>query len=123
MRKVTAKAARKKTAVKSKARKPVDLEVLRVTIANSVGAAAVDICCALAEEAQKGELAPAKFLFEMIGLYPVAGANEDDEFEQDGEEGGDLAQVLLRRLTLPAEKAGESIEAVPSPGAQSNSVE
>lgn len=87
-----------------------------------VGANALDICCALAEEARKGELAPAKFLFEIIGLYPAVAATEDDECEQEGE-GGDLAQVLLRRLALPVEKPEESAELVGSHGAESNSVE
>lgn len=109
--------------MKSKARKPVDLQAIRETIANTVGAHALDICCALAEEARKGELAPAKFLFEMIGLYPAVAATEDDECEQEGE-GGDLAQVLLRRLALPVEKPEESVaELVGSHEAESNSVE
>lgn len=124
MRKTSAKkATRKKTSMKSKARKPVDLQAIRETIANTVGADALDICCALAEEAGKGELAPAKFLFEMIGLYPAVAANEDDEYEQEGEGGGDLAQVLLRRLALPVEKPEVSAELVGSHGAESNSVE
>jgi hypothetical protein len=45
----TKKALRKKTSMKSKARTPVDLQAIRETIANIVGANARDICCALAE--------------------------------------------------------------------------
>lgn len=77
-----------------------------------VGIEAVEICTALAEEARKGELAPAKFLFEMSGLYPVsaAAAGEDDELDADGEDGEDLARVLLQRLKLPVENPEEEGE-------------
>jgi hypothetical protein len=99
------KATHKKASTKSRSRKPVDLQAIRETIANLVGVEAVEICSALAEEARKGELAPAKFRFEMSGLYPVSAvaAGEDEEVDADGEDGEDLAKVLLQRLKLPVE--------------------
>jgi hypothetical protein len=106
------KSAHKKASTKSRSRKPVDLQAVRETIANLVGAEALVICTALSEEARKGELAPAKFLFEMIGLYPVsaAAADADEELDADGEDGEDLARVLLQRLKLPVEQPEEDGE-------------
>lgn len=124
MKKASAKKpARKKAA--SKSRKPVDLQAVRDAIVNRVGAQAVEISDALVEEAKKGELTPAKFLFEMIGLYPiVAGTSVEDEDAQDAEEGEDFAKLLLQRLHLPgsSEEAEES-GAVEVTGAEGNSVE
>jgi hypothetical protein len=90
-----------------------------------VGAEAVVICTALAEEARKGELAPAKFLFEMIGLYPMsaAAAGEDEELDADGEDGEDLARVLLQRLKLPVEHPEEDGELAAVNVPMSDSVE
>jgi hypothetical protein len=108
------KSAHKKASTKSRSRKPVDLQAVRETIANLVGAEALVICTALSEEARKGELAPAKFLFEMIGLYPAsaaaADADADEELDADGEDGEDLARVLLQRLKLPVEQPEEDGE-------------
>jgi hypothetical protein len=88
----------KKSSV-SKSRKPVDLEAVRAMVANTVAGQALGITSALADEAKKGDLAHAKFLFEMIGLYPVTEAPASEE-DQDAEEGKDLARVLLQRLAL-----------------------
>ena len=65
----------------SKSRKPVDLQAVRTMVANTVAGQALGITSALAEEAKKGELAHPKFLFEMIGLYPVTEtpASEEDQ--------------------------------------------
>ena len=106
------KATHKKASTKSRSRKPVDLQAIRETIANLVGVEAVEICTALAEEARKGELAPAKFLFEMSGLYPVsaAAAGDDDDLDGGGKDGEDLAKVLLQRLKLPVEQPEEDGE-------------
>jgi hypothetical protein len=117
------KRARKKSVTKT--RKPVDLQAVREAIANLVGIEAVEISGALVEEAKKGELAPAKFLFEMSGLYPVAaGASADDEDAQDAEDGVELAKVLLQGLHLPeSSEDGEVSGAVEVNGANGNSVE
>jgi hypothetical protein len=124
MKKASAKKPARKKAV-SKSRKPVDLQGVREAIANLVGTEAVEISGALVEEAKKGELAPAKFLFEMSGLYPLAaGASADDEDAQDAEDGAELAKVLLQRLHLPeSSEEGEGSGAVRVTGADGNSVE
>lgn len=126
MRKPSAKkSASKKASVKSKSRKPVDMQAIREAIANRVGAEAVDICAALAEEAKKGELTPAKFLFEMIGLYPASAmpANGDEESDQEQEEGNDLAQVLLRRLSLAGGETEKDLPLAAGNEVVGNSVE
>jgi hypothetical protein len=124
MRKASAKKAARKKAV-SKSRKPVDLQAVRQAIANLVGARALEISGALAEEAEKGELAPAKFLFEMSGLYPiVAGASVNDEDEENAKDGKEFAKLLLQQLHLPG--SSEDVEengAGQVTGAEGNSVE
>lgn len=123
MKKASAKKPARKKAV-SKSRKPVDLQAVREAIANLVGAKAVEISGALAEEAKKGDLAPAKFLFEMIGLYPVdPGASVENEDAQDAEDGAELAKVLLQRLHLPGSSGEASGAATEETGAEGNSVE
>lgn len=124
MRKPSAKkSASKKASVKSKSRKPVDMQAIREAIANRVGAEAVDICAALAEEAKKGELTPAKFLFEMIGLYPASAMQATDDEEVDQEEGNDLAQVLLRRLSLAGGEPEKNVPLAAGNEVVGNSVE
>ena len=71
------------------------------------GGQALNITAALAEEAKKGELAPAKFLFEMIGLYPMSAGSVDEEAE-DAEDGNEFAKALLKHLALPG--SGEDAE-------------
>ena len=105
MKKASAKkSTNKKASAKSKSRKPVDMQALRESIANLVGVETLNICNALAEEAKKGELAPARFLFEMSGLYSVSASVGDQDSDADGEDGEDLAKVLLQRLALPVEQ-------------------
>jgi hypothetical protein len=99
MKKTSIKKTAKKSVV-SRSQKPVDLEAMRAMIANTVGGQALAITSALAEEAKKGELAPAKFLFEMIGLYPVIAGSMDEEAE-DAEDGNEFAKALLKHLALP----------------------
>ena len=106
MKKGGTRKATKKSSV-SKSQKPLDLEAMRAMVANTVRGQALDITSALVEEAKKGELAPVKFLFEMIGLYPASAgpANEDEEA---ADEGNDFAKALLQRLALPG--SGEDPE-------------
>jgi hypothetical protein len=118
------KTAHKKASTKSRSRKPVDLQAIRESITNLVGVEALDICSALAEEAKKGELAPAKFLFEMSGLYPVSvTAGADDDPDAESEDGNDLARVLLQRLALPVETPEEDGQLATANVATDNSVE
>jgi len=59
------------------------------------------------ERGKKGELTHARFLFEMIGLYPVSKAPASEE-DQHAEEGNDLARVLQQRLAL--HRSGDDAE-------------
>jgi|HubBroStandDraft_3_1064219.scaffolds.fasta_scaffold276307_2 hypothetical protein len=106
MKKASARKPAKKNVV-SRSRKPLDLQAIRAMIAKTVGGQALDITSALVEEAKKGELAPAKFLFEMIGLYPVSVGAADEEAE-DAEDGNEFAKALLQRLALSG--SGEDAE-------------
>src|SRR3989442_3220206 len=78
---------------------PLALEWLREEIKCQVGNEAENIVKSLIEEARKGNCAPAKYLFEMIGLYPAA----VQEQQQENAEEDSLARTLLRRFGLPGE--------------------
>lgn len=96
-------------------RKPVDLAAVRDQIRNQVGNAAPGMVDSGIEEANKGHYAAMKFLFELVGLYPMA------EGEEQGEGGDGLAKTLLGRLgvleTTPApEVTSGSPRAAASPG-------
>ncbi len=89
----TSKPAKKKRSPKSK--KPVDLAEVRKQISDIVGGEAAALALAVVEEARKGQLAPVKYLFEAIGLYPAP------EGSQPRPEDASLAKTLLHRLGLP----------------------
>ncbi len=76
------------------ARKAVDLMAIREQITNLVGNEAVGMVETTIAEVEKGHYLALKYLFEMIGLYPTAGADETP-----GEDS--LARTLLRRLGFP----------------------
>ncbi len=80
------------------ARKPADLAAIREQITNLVGNEAVGMVETTIAEVEKGHYLALKYLFEMIGLYPTAGAEETP-----GEDS--LARTLLRRLGFPEEAA------------------
>jgi hypothetical protein len=75
----------------------VDIVKVRESIANLVGASAELIATRVIEVAKSGQLAPAKYLFEMAGLYP---ATEETAAKPQGDS---LAHTLLRRMGLPTE--------------------
>jgi hypothetical protein len=77
-------------------RKAADLASIREQIANLVGSEAVGMVTTTIAEVEKGHYLALKYLFEMIGLYPAAGADETP-----GEAA--LAKTLLRRLGIPEE--------------------
>jgi hypothetical protein len=79
-------------------RKPADLAAIREQIANLVGDEAVGMVETTIAEVEKGHYLALKYLFEMIGLYPTAGAEETP-----GED--TMARTLLRRLGFPEEAA------------------
>ena len=122
MKKTSTRKTAKKSSV-SKSQKPLDLEAVRAMVANTVGGQALNITSALVEEAKKGELAPVKFLFEMIGLYP-ANAGPANEEEEAAEEGKDFAKALFQRLALPGSgENGEEATEIVGVTAPGNSVE
>jgi hypothetical protein len=78
---------------KSGSRKPIDLEEIRLEIAELVGGRAVEMVEITIGEAESGHYAAMKYLFEIIGLYPAT-----DQAEPSSPDS--LAQTLLRRLAL-----------------------
>jgi hypothetical protein len=75
---------------------PKDLVEARKEIAKRVREASMRIVNRLIELAGEGEVGPAKYLFEMVGLYPVT-----EEAASKPE--NSLAYTLLQRMGLPAE--------------------
>jgi hypothetical protein len=82
--------------IPAKAVKPVDFGAVRKDIANLVGGAAKDIAAKAIEKAKSGQLAPAKYWFEAVGLYPAAA--ETEARPEDS-----LAYTLLKRMGLPTD--------------------
>ncbi len=80
-----------------KATKPVDFVQVRKTIATMVGGAAQAITKKAIEGAKNGQLGPAKYLFEAVGLYPPT-----EETAQTRPEDS-LAYTLLKRMGLPTD--------------------
>ncbi len=95
----TKKDAKKKSRAKSpaKTKSPADFVEVRKVIATLVRGSAREIARKVIEVAKLGQLAPAKYLFEAVGLYPpteeTAGPSQDNS----------LAFTLLKRMGLPTE--------------------
>jgi hypothetical protein len=81
--------------------KPPDLAEIRRQIMDLVGHGALDMVESTMEEAGKGHYLGMKYLFEMIGLFPVTAAEEAPVEDS-------LAAILLRRLGLPETPMAES---------------
>jgi hypothetical protein len=79
---------------------PKDLVEARTEIAKSVREASTRIVTQLIAKAENGEVAPARYLFEMVGLYPVT-----EEAVPKPE--NSLAHILLERMGLPPETDDE----------------
>ena len=77
-------------------KKNADPSKVREEIAGMVKSGAKGITKAVMGHAMQGELAPAKFLFEMAGVYP---ASTDGSFASAEEDC--LAKTLLDRLNIP----------------------
>lgn len=108
-KKKTKKTAGKKSAKKrSGHKKGTDPAQVREEIAGIVKSGAINITAAVMDQAMHGELAPAKYLFEMAGVYPPASDGTQATEEEDC-----LAKTLLDRVG-PAQKA-------PDPASQSES--
>jgi hypothetical protein len=78
---------------------PKDMVEGRKRIADVVRGSAMGIIAALIREAEEGEVGPAKYLFEMVGLYPAT--EETSSKPEDS-----LAYTLLQRMGLPTELDG-----------------
>jgi hypothetical protein len=74
-----------------------DVIQLRADIDKLIRSAAEDIAQGLIDAAKTGQVAPAKYLFEAVGLYP---ATEETLPKPEGES---LAERLLKRMGLPTE--------------------
>lgn len=91
----SARKAKKKQATRPKGK---NLSSLREQITDMVKGHAVGMVDTTIAEADKGHFAAMKYLFEMVGLYPVPG-EEDAEVEGESV----LAKTLIRRLGLQEE--------------------
>jgi hypothetical protein len=83
---------------KSISKEPVDMARVRKDISNMMGNSATEIAAGMIKAALAGELAPAKYLFEMAGLYPATEETEATNPQEDS-----LAHILLKRMGLPIE--------------------
>jgi hypothetical protein len=92
-RKATKTASKKKLPRSKKDRNPA---AVRNDIAKIVESGAKRITKAVMEQAMTGQLAPAKYLFEMASIYP---SSTDGSFSTKDEES--LAETLMRSLGLP----------------------
>jgi hypothetical protein len=75
---------------------PKDMAEARKSTSDVVRMSAMGIIAALIKKAEEGEVGPAKYLFEMVGLYPAA--EETSPRPEDS-----LAYTLLQRMGLPTE--------------------
>lgn len=86
-------------------KKAVDPAEVRKDIAKLVGSRATKVAKAVMEGALKGQLAPARFLFEVAGVYPALTDGEQATEEEDC-----LAKTLLERLNIPQKPVIEEDE-------------
>jgi hypothetical protein len=93
------KSAKKKSAPKKQA----DAAQVHETIAGMVKSGARKITAAVMVQALQGDLAPAKYLLEMAGVYPPATDGTQATVEEDC-----LAKTLLDRLNAPRKTEEES---------------
>jgi hypothetical protein len=94
--------AKKKSTTKKK--KQLDATQVREDLAGIVKSGAKGITEAVMDQAMHGELAPAKYLLEMAGVYPPVNDGEQATEEEDC-----LAKTLLDRLNI-SRKASHDTE-------------
>lgn len=106
------KAANKATGKKSKKKKgrarlkkETNPAAVRKQVSRIVEAEAVKITHAVVDEAMKGQLAPARYLFEMANIFPTQTNGEQATEEEDS-----LAKILLAKIEAPPkpEQDGEN---------------
>ena len=95
-KKAKSKTAAKKRAKRNTAKKPLDPAKVREDIAGIVKAGAKGITKAVMLQATQGQLAPAKYLLEMAGVYPLSTDENETSKDEDS-----LAETLLDRLNIP----------------------
>jgi hypothetical protein len=96
------KAAKKKSTTKrSRAKKQVNPAEVRNDIAKIVRSGAKKITKAVMDQAMTGQLAPAKYLFEVAAIYPPSTDGSDATADEDC-----LAKTLLDRLNIPDKPVG-----------------
>ena len=96
-KKTTGKAARKK---KAGSKKPMDPVQVRAQISGMVKSRAKDITAAVIGQAKRGQLAPARFLFEVAKIFPQVNDGEGATAEEDC-----FAKTLLARIDAPKKPA------------------
>jgi hypothetical protein len=110
MKKAKTKSTKKKKSaekiLETKIAEPVSLEEVRKKIRAIVSAHAPELTAAIVELGVEGQLAPVKFLFELLGFE-----HSDDEEEKPQEDS--LALLLLKQLGLPTEPAKEEEDEAP----------
>ncbi len=92
-KKAKGKAAKKTAKRKAAPKKQTDAAEVHKDISGMVKADAREITSAVIAQAKNGELAPAKYLFEMAGVYPPPTDGSQATPEEDC-----LAKTLLDRL-------------------------
>ena len=93
-----AKTNRRKAKLENTAQapEPANFAQVRKNVAALVGGAAEEVAKRAMDVAKEGQLAPAKYFFEAVGLYPATAETTS------GTEAS-LAYTLLKRLGLPTE--------------------
>lgn len=101
--KATGKKSKKKKG-RARLKKETNPAAVRKQVSRIVEAEAVKITHAVVDEAMKGQLAPARYLFEMASIFPPQTNGEQATEEEDS-----LAKILLAKILLA------KIEAPPKP--------
>lgn len=89
---------KKRSSRMPRVKKQVNPAEVRKDIAKIVEAGAKKIAQAVMSQALTGQLAPAKYLFEVAKIYPESTDGSEASVEEDC-----LAKTLLHRLNLPEE--------------------
>lgn len=96
MKKKAKKSSKRRTTRRATGKKNLDAAKVREDIAGLVKNGAKGITKAVIDQAMHGELAPAKYLFEVAGVYPPSTDGSLSTSEEDS-----LAKTLLDRLNIP----------------------
>jgi hypothetical protein len=103
---------KKSTARTPKTKKQANAAEVRNDIAKIVQSGAKKITKAVMDQAMTGQLAPAKYLFEVAGVYPPSTDGSHATEDEDC-----FAKTLLDRLNLPDTPVGRDEEDQPAKAA------